>query len=106
MKRVWFTLLLWAALAVVLTFLVIPVLAIFVEAGPRELLAGLRDPAATDALWLSLKTTSIAIALIVVIGTPAAWLLATRTFKGRALIITLIELPLVLPPAVAGIGLL
>ena len=39
-------------------------------------------------------------------GTPAAYLLATRAFRGRALVVTLIELPLVLPPAVAGIGLL
>ena len=41
-----------------------------------------------------------------VVGTPAAYLLATRRFRGRALVLTLIELPLVLPPAVAGIGLL
>ena len=40
------------------------------------------------------------------VGTPAAYLLATRRFRGRALVITLIELPLVLPPAVAGIALL
>ena len=45
-------------------------------------------------------------ALIVVVGTPAAYFLATRRFRGRAAVITLIELPLVLPPAVAGIGLL
>ena len=42
--------------------------------------------------------------MIVVVGTPAAWLLATRAFRGRALVVTLVELPLVLPPAVAGIG--
>ena len=40
------------------------------------------------------------------VGTPAAYLLATRRFRGRATLVTLIELPLVLPPAVAGIGLL
>ena len=44
--------------------------------------------------------------MIVVVGTPAAYLLATRRFRGRALLVTLVELPLVLPPAVAGIGLL
>jgi molybdate transport system permease protein len=42
----------------------------------------------------------------VLVGTPAAYLLATRRFRGRALVVTLVELPLVLPPAVAGIGLL
>ena len=84
----------------------LPVVAIFVDVGPRELLASLDDPGATDALWLSLQTSLTAIAIIVVVGTPAAWLLATRSFRGRELVITLIELPLVLPPAVAGIGLL
>jgi len=44
--------------------------------------------------------------LIVLFGTPAAYLLATRRFPGHALAVTLVELPLVLPPAVAGIGLL
>ena len=44
--------------------------------------------------------------MIVLVGTPAAWLLATRRFPGHALAMTLMELPLVLPPAVAGVGLL
>ena len=54
----------------------------------------------------SLTVTAIALALIVLVGTPATWLLATRSFPGRSLAITLVELPLVVPPAVAGIGLL
>jgi molybdate transport system permease protein len=94
------------ALAVALGFLVLPVLAIFVDVSPSELIASLGDPAATDALRLSLETTVIAVLLIVVVGTPAAYLLATRRFPGRDLVVTLVELPLVLPPAVAGIGLL
>ncbi|HWI06742.1 MAG TPA: molybdate ABC transporter permease subunit, partial [Solirubrobacteraceae bacterium] len=65
-----------------------------------------RDPGVLDALWLSLRTTLLALAIIVVVGTPAAYLLATRTFRGHALVVTLVELPLVLPPAVAGVGLL
>jgi molybdate transport system permease protein len=102
----WFTVLLGLALAVALAFLVLPVVAIFVNVGPGELLASLDDPAAVDALLLSLRTSLSALLLIVVFGTPAAWFLATRSFRGRELVITLIELPLVLPPAVAGIGLL
>lgn len=78
----------------------------FVEAGPGELLKSLGDPGALDALWLSLRTTLSAIAIIVAIGTPAAYLLATRRFRGRSLVVTLLELPLVLPPAAAGIALL
>ena len=94
------------ALAVALTFLTLPVVAIFVDSSPRELVDSLGEPGALDALWLSLRTTATALAMILVVGTPAAYLLATRSFRGRALLVTLVELPLVLPPAVAGIALL
>jgi len=102
----WFGALLALALAAALTFLTLPVLAIFIHSSPRELLESLGDPSARDALRLSIATTTVAIAVIVLVGTPAAYLLATRAFRGRALVVTLVELPLVLPPAVAGIGLL
>lgn len=101
-----FPALLVAALAVALAFLTLPLVAIFVDAGPAELLSSLDDPAARDALLLSLETTALALGLIIAVGTPAAWLLATRRFRGRSLAITLVELPLVVPPAVAGVGLL
>jgi molybdate transport system permease protein len=101
-----FPALLVAAMAVTLTFLVVPVVSVFVEAGPGELLASLDDPSAVDALSLSLRTTVVAVAIVVVVGTPAAYLLATRRFRGRSVVITLVELPLVLPPAAAGIALL
>ena len=104
--RGWFVPALVVALALALTFLTLPVLAIFLDSSPADLLAGLGEPGALDALWLSLRTTAAALAIIVVVGTPAAYLLATRRFRGRALVITLVELPLVLPPAVAGIALL
>lgn len=94
------------ALAAALAFLVLPVVAIFVNTSPARLLSSLGDPASVDALRLSLETTAIAVAVIVVVGTPAAYLLATREFRGRAVVVTALELPLVLPPAVAGIGLL
>jgi molybdate transport system permease protein len=102
----WFAVLLGVCLAVALAFLTLPIVAIFVDSSPAELVASLGEPGALDALWLSLRTTSISIAIILLVGTPAAYLLATRSFRGKALIVTLIELPLVLPPAVAGIALL
>ena len=102
----WFPVALAAALAVALTFLTLPVVAIFVDSSPTDLLDSLGDEAAVDALWLSLRCTAAALAIILVVGTPAAYLLATRSFRGKAVAVTLIELPLVLPPAVAGIGLL
>jgi molybdate transport system permease protein len=102
----WFAVLLALALAVALAFLTLPVVAIFAQQPPGDLIAALGDEGALDALWLSLRATATALALIMVVGTPAAYLLATRRFRGRAVLITLIELPLVLPPAVAGIALL
>lgn len=102
-----FRLVLGLAVATVVAFLGLPILAIFLDVPPGDLLAALDDPGATDALWLSLQTSLLALALIVVVGTPAAWLLATRrAFPLRSVLITLIELPLVVPPAVAGIALL
>jgi molybdate transport system permease protein len=102
----WFAGALFGALALALTGLTLPVAAIFVEASPRELVSSLDDPAVVDALWLSLRTTVAAVVIILAVGTPAAFVLATRRFRGRELVITLVELPLVLPPAVAGVGLL
>jgi molybdate transport system permease protein len=105
-SRRWFPPALAAALALALAFLTLPVLAVFVDSSPGELVRSLGEEGTLDALWLSLKTSVAALAIIVVVGTPAAYLLATRRFPGRALAVTLIELPLVLPPAVAGIALL
>jgi molybdate transport system permease protein len=102
----WFAPALFFALALTLTFLALPIAAIFVRSSPGELLASLDDPGVLDALWLSLRTTLAALAIVVVVGTPVAYLLATRSFRGHALVVTLVELPLVLPPAVAGVGLL
>jgi molybdate transport system permease protein len=101
-----FRVLLFVALAAALAFLALPIVAIFADTSPARLVDSLDDPSARDALWLSLKTTLLALAVILAVGTPAAYLLATRDFPGRAVVQTLVELPLVLPPAAAGIGLL
>jgi molybdate transport system permease protein len=61
---------------------------------------------ATDAILVSLKTNAIAFALMIGLGTPFAYVLARARFPGRSVVITLVELPLVMPPAVAGLGLL
>jgi molybdate transport system permease protein len=95
-----------AALALLLGFLALPLVALFAETGPGDLVASLGERGAAEALWLSLRTSLAALAIILAVGTPAAWLLARRDFRGRAAVITLIELPLVLPPAAAGIALL
>jgi molybdate transport system permease protein len=98
--------LLAVSIALTVGFLTLPVMAIFLEVPPGRLLSSLGDSAAREALRLSLETTAAALAVTLAVGTPAAYLLATRRFPGRNITLTLIELPLVLPPAVAGIGLL
>lgn len=105
-SQVAFTGLLVAALATTLTFLALPVVAIFLEVPPGRLVDGLRSDVAVDALTVTARTNALASALLLLVGTPAAYLLATRRFRGRSLVLTLVELPLVLPPAVAGIGLI
>jgi len=59
-----------------------------------------------DALALSLATTAVTALLTVVFGTPLALALARRRFRGQVMVETLIDLPIVLPPSVAGLALL
>jgi molybdate transport system permease protein len=94
------------AAAVALVFLLLPLVAIFLRVPPGELFAQLGSDVALDAIVVTLKANTIAQALILLIGTPTAYFIASRGFRGRDLVVTLVELPLVLPPAVAGIGLL
>jgi molybdate transport system permease protein len=94
------------AVILALGFLVLPIVAIFAHTSPARLVEQLSNPVVVDALVVTLKTSLIAQLLIVVLGTPTAYLLASRRFPGHAFAVTLVELPLVLPPAVAGIGLL
>ena len=63
--------------------------AIFVDRSPGDLIDRLGEPGALDALWLSLRTTAASMAVILLVGTPAAYLLATRSFRGRAVLVTL-----------------
>ncbi len=89
-----------------LVFLAIPILSLVTAIAPSRLLSLLTRPAALDALVVTIQTNLVANALILIIGTPAAYLLARRSFRGRNIVLTAIEVPLVLPPAVAGIALL
>ena len=94
------------ALALALAFLVVPVAALFTRVPPGDLVSALGNQAVRDALVVSLKTSAIAHLAVLLVGTPAAYVLARRRFRGHGLVLTMIELPLVLPPAVAGIALL
>ena len=94
------------ATAVALLFLLLPIAAIFLRVPPGDLISALGTSAARDALIVTAETNAVAMVLIILFGTPTAYWVANRTSRSRDLVVTLIELPLVLPPAVAGIGLL
>jgi molybdate transport system permease protein len=93
-------------IAVVLAFLLLPIVALFTYQPVHELIHGFGTKVATDAIAVSLKTNAIAFALMIGLGTPFAYVLARSRFRGRTLLITLVEVPLVMPPAVAGLALL
>jgi molybdate transport system permease protein len=94
------------ATGVALLFLVLPIVAVFLQVPPADLVSALGSDAAQDALRVTAETIGISMLAILVLGTPAAYLISTRRGALRDALVTLVELPLVLPPAVAGIGLL
>jgi molybdate transport system permease protein len=89
-----------------LAFLVIPIAALFLHVEPDRLLENLSGRQVTQAIGLSLSTTLLSTGLTVVFGTPLARLLARPGLRFRRVLDTLIDLPMVLPPSVAGIALL
>ena len=105
MRRLLPPLVFFAAAAIALAFLVLPLAALLTHEPPGRLPNQVSNPVVTDALVVSVETSAIAQAAILLLGTPLAYLLARR-FRGREVLVTLIELPILLPPAVAGIGLI
>ena len=89
-----------------LLFFLIPLLALLLRVSPADVLASLVDREVAQAIQLSMSTTLLALGLTILGGTPIAYLLARGRFPGRAVLDTLLDLPMVLPPAVAGIALL
>lgn len=95
-----------AAATLLLLFLTLPIVALMVTASPRALLAGLGHPVAGPALMLSLLTTAASVAIVIGLGTPLAWWLAGRSGRAARAVTAIVELPILVPPAVAGIALL
>lgn len=93
-------------IAGVMAFLLLPIVALFTYQPVHDLIDNFGAKVATDAILVSLKTNAIAFAIMIALGTPFAYLIGRRRFRGRSLVITLVEVPLVMPPAVAGLGLL
>lgn len=84
----------------------LPLAGIVLRVNPAALLAQLGDPGVRQALWLSAVTSLAATVICVLLGLPMAALLATRDFPGKRVIEILMDLPMVIPPTVAGFALL
>lgn len=92
---------------VFIAFVVAPILALIWRAfASGELAANLTSSLVLNAMWLSAVTSTIALVLAVIFGTPVAYLLARGRFPGKAIVDLLVDLPLILPPTVAGVALL
>jgi molybdate transport system permease protein len=93
--------------AIFVVFLAVPLVALLWRALDEEHAWDyINDPIVTEALKLSLFTSTITLAVAFLLGTPVAFLLARYRFPGHRIIETMLDLPLVLPPVVAGVALL
>jgi molybdate transport system permease protein len=92
--------------ATLLAILVVPVAALVLSSSPRDLAAGVQHPLFGPALWLSLRTTIVSLLIVVATGTPLAWWLAATKSRSARFVEILVDLPIVMPPAVVGIALL
>ena len=100
-KRIW-----WLLSLPLLFFLLIPILALLSRTSLSAILVSLGEPEVAQAVQLSFATTLISLLLILIFGTPLAYVLMSRRTRLTKLIDTIIDLPTVLPPSVAGIALL
>lgn len=89
-----------------LLFITVPILALFIKEPLTELISNLNTRQIVQAVTLSLTTSLSTTVITVIFGTPIAFLLAQKKFKLYRLVDTIIDLPTVLPPSVAGIALL
>jgi len=89
-----------------LLLVLLPIAGLLFTSSPAELLRGLRDPLVAPAIRLTITTTLASLVLIVLGGTPLAWLIARGRGRTWRVLETVTQLPVVLPPAVAGVALL
>ena len=95
-----------AALALLVGFVSIPILSLLLWTVSENSWRAMATPVALDALLLSAKTTAATMGILVIVGTPAAYVLARASFPGIRVVNTLVDVPIVLPPSAAGIALL
>jgi sulfate transport system permease protein len=100
----------WGLIGITLTFLTlvlfVPLAAIFAEALRKGLgvyFASFTDPNALSAIWLTVVTAAICVPLTLVFGLAAAWAIAKFDFRGKSVLLTLIDLPFAVSPVISGL---
>jgi len=91
---------------VFILFILLPLAAIFLNLDLGTVVMELQNPGVLDAMRVGLATSSLATIMSFAFGVPTAYLLATKDFRGKSFVDALLDLPMVLPPAVAGLALL
>jgi molybdate transport system permease protein len=94
------------SIGLMVSYLALPIISLFLHTSPLLFFSSLQDEKVIDALVLSFLTAVIALLAIILVGTPAAYFHARLAYPGKQVVDILIDLPLVLPPAVAGLALL
>lgn len=105
-KRSWVENAWWITALPLVLIILVPVLMLFTRTSLQGLLAEINQKAVLQAIGISFKTTSLSVGLVILLGTPLAYLMGRYEFRYKKVLDTLIDLPLVLPPSVAGLALL
>lgn len=100
-EKIW-----WITALPLILLLSVPVVMLFTRTSIQELLANIGLETVLQAIRVSLKTTLVSVGLILLLGTPLAYLMGRHQFRYKKVLDALIDLPLVLPPSVAGLALL
>ncbi len=96
----------YALVIIALLFIALPVLSLFLKTSPDAFISSMENPVVMDALKLSFITSLTTALIVIIIGTPIAYMNARYRYRGKEIVDTIIDLPVVIPPAVAGIALL
>ena len=106
MKRLSFDLAVSLIAGIFVCLIVLPMVALFTTTSFGELVCQFRSPIVLSAILISLKTSLTVVLLALCLGIPMAYLMATKNFKGKEILDTLVDLPISMPPLVAGMALL
>ncbi|PKL60423.1 MAG: molybdate ABC transporter permease subunit [Methanomicrobiales archaeon HGW-Methanomicrobiales-4] len=106
-RRKQITLILFSLIILItILFFTLPLFALLLRIAPEEFITAILKPDVKNAIFLSLITAGTSTVVIVLFGTPLAYLNARVPYRGRDFVETLLDLPIVLPPSVAGLALL